>query len=97
VRQQALVVPDKATRVFNFHQQTLKAVQELVQAAGLQHPGEITAHHIVRRLNQNDVRLLATLLPQVCAGALLREPLEDLHNVFRFYWPQARADRFGLV
>ncbi len=97
VRQKALVVPDKATRVFNFHQQTLHALQELVQAAGLHHPGEITAHHIVRRVNENDVRLLATLLPEVPAGALLQEPLRDLHNVYTYYWPQARADRFGLV
>jgi len=97
VRQQALVVPDKAVRVFNFHQQTLCALQELVQAAGLQHPGEITAHHIVRRVNENDVRLLATLLPEVPTGALLQDHSESLHNVFRLYWPQARADRFGLV
>jgi glutamate synthase domain-containing protein 2 len=97
VRQQALVVPDKATRVFNFHQQTLHALQELVQAAGLNHPGEITAHHIVRRVNENDVRLLATLLPEVPAGALLQEPLPDLHNVYSYYWPRAQADRFSLV
>ncbi len=97
VRQKALVVPDKATRVFNFHQQTLHALQELVQAAGLHHPGEITAHHIVRRVNENDVRLLATLMPEVPAGALLQEPLRDLHNVYTYYWPQARADRFGMV
>lgn len=42
VRQQALVVPDKARRVAQFHQSTLHALQELVQAAGLQHPQEIT-------------------------------------------------------
>jgi len=97
IRQQALVVPDKAVRVFNFHQQTLHALQELVQAAGLQHPGEITAHHIVRRVNENDVRLLATLLPEVPAGALLQASVKDLHNVYAYYWPQARADRFGLI
>ena len=32
LRQQALVVPDKAERVYHFHQQTLHALQELVQA-----------------------------------------------------------------
>ena len=96
VRQQALVVPDKATRVFNFHQQTLKALQELVQAAGLQHPGDITAQHIVRRVNRNEVRLLSNLLPAMPAGALLTGT-DGLHNVFSYYWPQARADRFGLT
>jgi glutamate synthase domain-containing protein 2 len=97
VRQQALVVPDKAVRVFNFHQRTLHALQELVQAAGLHHPSEITAHHIVRRVNQNDVRLLATLLPEVPAGALLQDNTEGLQNVYAYYWPQARADQFGVV
>ena len=70
LRQQALVVPDKATRVFNFHQNTLKALQELVQAAGLQHPNQIGAHHLVRRVNANEVRLLSNLLPTVAPGAL---------------------------
>ncbi len=97
IRQQALVVPSKTERVYNFHQQTLHALQELVQAAGLQHPSEITASHIVRRVNENDVRLLTTLLPGVPAGALLKDSLNDLHNVYCHYWPLARADRFGLV
>jgi glutamate synthase domain-containing protein 2 len=96
IRQQALVVPDKAERVYNFHQQTLHALQELVQAAGLQHPSDITADHIVRRVNENDVRLLSTLLPTVRPGALLGD-LTDQHKVFQYYWPQAQPDRFGLV
>ncbi|MBX3655936.1 MAG: FMN-binding glutamate synthase family protein [Ramlibacter sp.] len=95
-RQQALVVPDKAERVFQFHQHTLKALQELVQAAGLQHPSDITAHHIVRRVNENEVRLLANLVPQLEDGALLDRDVSGLHNVFRLYWPKARADSFLL-
>jgi glutamate synthase domain-containing protein 2 len=39
LRQRALVVPDKAQRVHNFHRSTLHALKDLVQAAGLQHPG----------------------------------------------------------
>ena len=95
VRQQALVVPDKATRVHNFHQNTLKALQELVQAAGLRHPSEITAHHIVRRVNENEVKLLANLLPTVASGALL-QGTGGLHNVFQYYWDAAQADSFAL-
>ncbi|WP_372659446.1 FMN-binding glutamate synthase family protein [Hydrogenophaga sp.] len=96
VRQQALVVPDKATRVHLFHQETLKALQELVQAAGLQHPCEITAHHIVRRINENDVRLLSTLLPAMAPGALL-QGAQGQTKVFEVYWPQARAEHFSPV
>jgi glutamate synthase domain-containing protein 2 len=96
IRQQALVVPSKTERVYNFHQQTLHALQEMVQAAGLQHPSDITADHIVRRVNGNDVRLLSTLLPTVRPGALLGD-LDAQHKVFQYYWPQAQPDRFGLV
>ncbi|WP_410087699.1 FMN-binding glutamate synthase family protein [Variovorax sp. N23] len=93
VRQQALVVPDKAERVRNFHRSTLHALQELVQAAGLDHPQQITAHHIVRRISDTEVRLLSNLVMQVQPGALLG-PLDHQHTVFRTYWPLASAHSF---
>lgn len=96
-RMRALVVPDKSERVYNFHRHTLHALQELVQAAGLHHPREITAHHIVRRVNENEVRLLANLVPQVAPGALLDRDLSALHNVYKLYWPKASPDRFALL
>ena len=93
VRQRALVVPDKADRVRNFHRSTLHALQELVQAAGLDHPCQLSAHHIVRRLTDTEVRLLSNLIMRVEPGALLG-PLDDQHNVFRQYWPIASAHSF---
>lgn len=96
-RQQALVVPTKMERVWRFHENTLKALKELVQAAGLQHPGEITASHIVRRVAQGDVRLLANQMPFVKPGALLAAHEgrgEWPHNVYRQYWPLAQSGSF---
>lgn len=93
-RQQALVVTDKAERVWRFHQNTLEALRELVQAAGLQHPSEISARHIVRRVSDQDVKLLANLLPFLKPGALLAAMRGDTdwpHNVYRFYWPMAQS------
>ncbi len=96
-RQQALVVPDKTERVYRFHQGTLHALQELVQAAGLHHPSEITASHIVRRASDSDVRLLANQLPLLRPGQLL-DAIEGRadwpHNVYRLYWPMASAHSF---
>ena len=92
-RQQALVVPDKAERVRSFHRSTLHALQELVQAAGLQHPSELSAHHIVRRVTDTEVRLLSNLIMRMEPGALLGN-LEKQHNVFKDYWPLARAHSF---
>ncbi|MGJ7581476.1 FMN-binding glutamate synthase family protein [Variovorax sp. RHLX14] len=93
VRQQALVVTDKADRVRNFHRSTLHALQELVQAAGLDHPQQITAHHIVRRISDTEVRLLSNLVLQVQPGALLGS-LDEQASVFRLYWPLASAQSF---
>jgi hypothetical protein len=94
-RQKALVVPAKSERVYNFHQQTLHALKELVQAAGLNHPAEITALHIVRRHSEHGVKLLANLLPYVEPGALLDGELP--HQVFRTYWPMAQARSFAVA
>jgi glutamate synthase domain-containing protein 2 len=93
LRQQALVVPDKAQRVFSFHRHTLKALQELVQSAGLTHPSQIKAHHIMRRVSKNEIRPLAALMPEVPAGSLLRKS-EGLPASFAAYWAMAQADRF---
>lgn len=91
-RQRALVVPTKSERVFQYHQSTLKALKELVQAAGLDHPGGITASHIVRRCSDHQVKLLANLLSFVQPGELLRGEMP--HNVFKLYWPMASAHSF---
>ncbi len=95
LRQKALDVPTKSQRVFNYHQQTLHALKELVQAAGLNHPGEITASHIVRRHSEQGVKLLANLLPFVAPGSLLTGEMP--HQVFRTYWPLAQAHSFAMA
>jgi glutamate synthase domain-containing protein 2 len=97
-RQQALVVPDKTERVVRYHQNTLEALKELVQAAGLQHPNQINAFHIVRRASDHEVRLLANMLPFVKPGELLAAAGgqgEWPHNVYRHYWPLADAHSFA--
>jgi hypothetical protein len=97
LRQQSLVVPDKAQRVYNFHQQTLHALKELVQAAGLEHPSQITAHHIVRRSTDHKVKSLAQIiLTQLPDRALLESNLQALPLIYRQSWPKAGAQSFLL-
>jgi glutamate synthase domain-containing protein 2 len=97
VRQQALVVPDKATRVFNYHQNTLKALKELLQAAGLQHPKDVTLAHIVKRDGEGKTRLMVNMLPHLKPGELLQPVLpESMHNVFKFYWPHVSGESFAM-
>ena len=98
LRQQALFVPDKTERVFQYHQNTLKALRELVQAAGLGHPSEITAAHIVRRNPDHEVRLLANQLDFVAPGSLLAaiDGKADWPNkTFSLLWPMSSSDRFA--
>jgi glutamate synthase domain-containing protein 2 len=97
LRQKSLVVPDKADRVYNFHQQTLHALLEMVQAAGVSHPHEITAHHIVRRSTDHKVKSLAQLiLTQLPDRVLLGSDLQALPMIYRQTWPHAAAESFLL-
>jgi glutamate synthase domain-containing protein 2 len=98
LRQRALVVRDKLERVYRFHHHTLGALRELTQAAGLMHPNEFRATHLVRRVSENEVHLLATLLPQPHAGDLLEASAGRAawpHKVFELYWPRANARSFA--
>ena len=98
LRQRALVVPDKAERVANFHQNTLKALAELIAAAGLTHPSDLKPHHLVRRVSANQVKLASSLLPYLEPGQLLSEAeagsASNLPEVFARYWPIAQANSF---
>jgi glutamate synthase domain-containing protein 2 len=96
LRQQSLVVPDKADRVYSFHQQTLFALKEMAQAVGVHHPNEITAHHIVRRCD-NKVRSLAQfILTQIPNGSLLGDSVAGLPLIYRSTWPRAQAHSFAM-
>ncbi|ASC62965.1 MULTISPECIES: FMN-binding glutamate synthase family protein [Achromobacter] len=92
LRQRALVVPDKAQRVANFHRNTLHALAELLAAAGLTHPGQLRPHHIARRISSSEIRLLSALFPELAPGELLRG--EFRHQVFRAGWAMAQAGSF---
>ena len=99
LRQRALVVPDKAERVYRFHRNTLFALKELMQAAGLHHPSEITADHIVRRVSGTEVRRLSNLLPFATEGALLAAERGEgawPQAVFEQFWRRVSADSFAL-
>jgi glutamate synthase domain-containing protein 2 len=98
-RQRALVVPDKAQRVLRYHQNTLHALHELVQAAGLQHPNDIGAEHIVRRISGFEVRRLSNLLPYLKPGELLAAERGEVPwrlPAFEQYWQRASSASFAL-
>jgi glutamate synthase domain-containing protein 2 len=92
-RQRALVPDDKATRVHQFHENTLKAMKELVAAAGLEHPDELGPEHIIRRVSSTQVRSLATLYSFLKPGQLLGDEL-PAHPVYQVFWRDASPYSF---
>ena len=93
-RWRKLDVPDKATRVHNFHRHTLKALREMLCAAGLEHPSQLGPEHILRRVSPTEVRSLNVLYRFLEPGELLGGRISD-HAVFRDYWTLARPDTFA--
>ena len=94
-RQRALVVPDKATRVFNYHRNTLKALSEMIAAAGLDHPARLGPHHLVRRVSLTEIRLFSQLHIFLEEGELLAGA--SSRDFYGSAWQLARAESFELA
>lgn len=92
IRQKALNVTDKSLRVASYHQNTLKALADLLRAAGLEHPSALRPHHVARRISNGEVRVLSALFPDLDKGELLKG--EFRQTVFRMGWPMANPDSF---
>lgn len=93
-RYRALVPENKATRVYNFHQNTLKALKELIGAAGLRHPNELGPEHIIRRVSSTEVRSIAALHQWVKPNELIDGNVPE-HPVFKVFWDMASAESFS--
>lgn len=94
LRQRALVVPDKAERVANFHASTLKALAEVIASAGLEHPSELRPDHFSRRVTSDRVATFSELYPLLAEGELITG---TDHLRYREAWRIARADTFMAV
>ncbi len=95
LRARAIDVPDKATRVANFHRNTLRALAELVGSAGLSHPSELTPRHFNLRSRRGDTVEGHELYPWLPEGFLLEE--RDLGHGYLERWGRARAESFAPV
>ncbi|MGB7037071.1 MAG: FMN-binding glutamate synthase family protein [Xanthobacteraceae bacterium] len=93
-RQRALVVPDKAERVFNFQRATIEALAELVAAAGLDHPTEFALAHFSRRVSQHEVKSFAELYPLLKPGELIAGTADQRYATA---WAMARAEEFRAL
>jgi hypothetical protein len=93
-RQQAIVVPDKAHRVYRFHENTLAALAELIGAAGLHHPKDLTPLHMLKRVSSHEVKSFAELYTFLAKGELLAG---SGHRYYADTWNIAHASRFTVL
>ncbi len=91
VRQRALAVSDKFRRVASYHKETVKALAELIAAAGLDHPSELRPFHFMHRAAPDRVVTFAELFPFLNPGELL---VGTDKPQYRDPWEVARADSF---
>jgi glutamate synthase domain-containing protein 2 len=92
-RQAALYVPDKTERVYNFHRLTLRALSDMLAAAGLNHPDQLGPHHLVRRVSATEIRQFSELHQFLEPRQLLDGTCDS-----RFYfenWNRAQAASFS--
>ncbi|MBM3108298.1 FMN-binding glutamate synthase family protein [Pseudomonas sp. V1] len=92
LRQRALVVPDKAERVYSFHRNTLHALAEMLAAAGLDHPSQLKPKHLVRRISASEIQLFSQLHVFLKPGELLSGSIES--EFYARMWRMARSDSF---
>ena len=90
----ALVVPDKAERVFNFQRATVEALAELVAAAGLDHPTQFSPAHFSRRVSPNEVKSFSELYPTLSPGELIAGTSDKR---FEAAWAMASAHEFRAM
>ncbi len=95
-RQRALDVGDKSRRVTNFHRNTLKALSEMVGAAGLSDPTELRPHHFMYRTSSGETVTGATAFPWLPEDFLIAKGEIDIPGVGGYLgsWRRARADSF---
>ncbi|BBI48925.1 hypothetical protein HORIV_13460 [Vreelandella olivaria] len=91
-RSRHLDIADKTARVYHFHRNTIKALAEMLGAAGLSHPSELGPEHIIRRVSENEIQSYDQIFTFLKPNELLNAKCE--HTVFKHYWENARADSF---
>jgi glutamate synthase domain-containing protein 2 len=94
-RQRALVVPDKAERVRQFHDRTVAALGDMLAAAGLSHPDELMPHHIVHRVSQTEIKQFDQVHHFIANGSLIDGNCALPH--YRDNWSRAQTTSFDAA
>ncbi|MGD2133132.1 MAG: FMN-binding glutamate synthase family protein [Maricaulaceae bacterium] len=93
-RQRGLDVADKAARVASFHRNTVHALAEVVGAAGLAHPSELTPDHLLKQISSAEARPASEVYDLLAPGALIEDPVA---TPLAADWARAQAESFAAA
>ena len=91
-RIRALVVEDKATRVYHYQRNTVTELHQLLASLGLDHPDELHPGLLLRRIDETTVKSYAELHPSLSPGELVGGAST---SPWSEQWATATPDRFG--
>lgn len=90
--QRGLVVAVQAERAARIHQQTLRALGDIVGGVGLSHPRDLQPHHLVRRLGATHLNWIDRIYPFLPERSL-QDASEDTD--YADWWRAASAKSFA--
>ncbi len=90
-----LVAENKQVRVSNYHRQTVESFVELLAAAGMNEPSQITRSHLSRRVFMNLVKRYDEIYPYMSQGSLLQQATYPEH--YQDLMQQTQAESFSLA
>jgi len=83
-----LVVDEKAPRIKKYHEATIHSLLELVAAAGLDNPSELTRGHISKRVGMYNVQTYDEIYPYMEEGSLLE--IDTIPEHYKRYYQLTR-------
>jgi glutamate synthase domain-containing protein 2 len=93
MRQKALNVGDKSKRVARFHANTLKALGEMAEAAGLDDPCGFLPYHFMTRKGDGQMTEAADVYTYLREGFLLDDGSDN--PIYRERWARANPNSFA--
>ena len=79
-----------AARCFNFQHETIRSLRTLVASQGLDHPRDLTANHMMRRISETEVLSFGEIYEWLEPGELLNGPPDRWAR----HWEAADPARF---
>jgi len=86
-----LVVEDKAPRAKKYHEATIHSFLELIAAAGLNEPSDLTRGHISKRVGLYNVQTYDEIYPYMEPGSLLK--IDDIPESYKKFFQLTRIMR----